>query len=364
MNNTAITKTNKITVNLDGIGVILPKEPMIKTFTIQNRRYLGNKYKLLQFIEEIVDKECKNSKVFLDIFAGTGVVGASFNRADRIVIVNDILSSSFACLNTFLATSFDYRLKVNEKITYLNNINPKGENYISKNFGGTYFSKSNARKIGAIREKIETIAESEVEKNILICSLLYAMDKVANTVGHYDAYRKKLDMTNPVVLLVPEIDWRTNKGNEVYKQDANVLVRNVECDVLYIDPPYNSRQYSDAYHLLENVTDWNKPTVSGIAKKMNRSHIKSKYCLKDATEALADLIENARCKHILLSYNNTGESKDDRSNARIKDKDILRILKAKGKVKVYEKTYKAFTTGKSNGDGHTERVFYCRVNQK
>ncbi len=364
MDNSVITKTNKITANLDNIEVILPKEPMIKTFTIQNRRYLGNKYKLLQFIEEIVDKECKNSKVFLDIFAGTGVVAASFNRADRVVIVNDILSSSFACLNTFLATDFDYKLKVTEKIKHLNNINSKGENYISRNFGGTYFSKSNARKIGAIREEIEKISDSEEEKSILICSLLYAMDKVANTVGHYDAYRKKLDMTNPIVLLVPEIEWKINKDNQVYKQDANVLVKDVECDVLYIDPPYNSRQYSDAYHLLENVTDWNKPKVSGVAKKMNRSHIKSRYCLRDATEAFADLIKNARCKHILLSYNNTGESKDDRSNARINDKDILRILKSKGKVKVYEKTHKAFTTGKSNGDGHTERVFYCKVNSK
>lgn len=347
-----------------GFEMFLFAQPEIKTFSIQNRRYLGNKHKLLQFIDEIIKKECPDSKVFLDIFAGTGVVGSSFNRNDTVVIANDILSSSFACLNTFLSTDFDYKEQVAQKIWHLNNILPKSANYFSEHFGGTYFSESNARKIGLIREEINKIATSEIEKNILICSLLYAMDKVANTVGHYDAYRKELDTINPIVLLVPDINWQANHKNLIYKKDANKLVREIECDVLYIDPPYNSRQYSDAYHLLENLTDWNKPKVLGVAKKMDRSHIKSRYCLRDATDAFADLIENAQCKHILLSYNNTGESKDDRSNARISDKDIIRILKSKGKVKVYEKTYRAFTAGKSNGIGNTERVFYCKVTKK
>ncbi len=336
----------------------------LKTLGIQNRRYLGNKYKLLEFIEEIVEKECKNSKTFCDIFAGTGVVGSHFNKQDITVIVNDILSSSYVCLNAFLKTDFDYKKDISERINYLNNLNPKDENYFSSNFGGSYFSKSNARKIGFMREKIKKIAESEQEKNILLCSLLYALDKVANTVGHYDAYRKQLDMTSPIELLVPEIDWRANRKNQIYKRDANQLIREISCDVLYIDPPYNSRQYSDAYHLLENLVDWKRPKVLGIAKKMDRSHIKSKYCLREATDTFEDLIKNANCKHILMSYSNTGGSKDDRSNARISDYDIMRILKSRGQVKVFEKTYRAFTTGKSNGNGHTERVFYCKVNKK
>ena len=94
---------------------------------------------------------------------------------------------------------------------------------------------------------------------------------------------------------------------------------------------------------------------------MNRDHLKSRYCLKSAPQAFADLIENANCKHILVSYNNTGESKDVRSNARISDKQIKSILEKRGKVKIFEHDYKAFTAGKSNGDGHTERIFYCRI---
>jgi adenine-specific DNA-methyltransferase len=138
-------------------------------------------------------------------------------------------------------------------------------------------------------------------------------------------------------------------------------VQKITCDVLYIDPPYNSRQYCDVYHLLENLARWDKPEVYGVAKKMDRSHLKSDYCLKSATRAFAELIRHAQCKHILISYNNTGESKDGRSNARIKDSEIVNILKRKGDVQIFERDYKAFTTGKSNGEGHTERVFYCKV---
>jgi adenine-specific DNA-methyltransferase len=288
------------------------------------------------------------------------VVGERFNKPEIKVISNDLLFSNFVCLKSFLGTTSEIS-NLAKKIEILNSLEANEDNYFSRNFGGTYFSLENARKIGAIREAIENISESEEEKNSLICSLLYAVDKVANTVGHYDAYRKKLDMLQSLKLLVPDIDCSYNRHNEVYKEDANILIRKISCDVLYIDPPYNSRQYSDAYHLLENLAEWKKPEVEGVAKKMDRSHIKSSYCLKSATQAFEDLIVAADCKHILLSYNNTGDSKDGRSNARMKDRDILRILRNKGDVEIFERDYKSFTTGKSSDDENIERIFYCKV---
>ncbi len=346
--------------------LVMPKiqnQNPTRYFQLQNRRYLGNKYKLLDFIEEIVEKNCTKVDSLCDIFAGTGVVGHHFNNTKTKIIANDILASNYSCLKSFLGLSNDNESVLVEKINYLNSLVAKGNNYFSKNFGGTYFSEENSQKIGLIRETIDHIAENEDEKLALICSLMYAVDKVANTVGHYDAYRKDLDMLQPIRLSVPKIDYKKNNSNEIYKEDANLLVRKITCDVLYIDPPYNSRQYSDAYHLLENLAEWKKPEVHGTAKKMDRSHIKSAYCLKDATDAFEDLIKNAQCRYILLSYNNTGEKKDGRSNARIQDSDIVRILKNKGKLKIFERDYRAFTAGKSNGDGHTERVFFCKVTQ-
>lgn len=327
-------------------------------FQLQNRRYLGNKYKLLGFIEDIVSQKCGEVKSFCDIFAGTGVVGERFNSENISVISNDFLSANYACLQTFLNTKED--LHIEEKIQHLNTI-PATKNYFSEHFGNRYFSMENAQKIGAIRGEINNITDSQQERNNLICSLLYAVDKVANTVGHYDAFRKKMDSIKPINLLIPNIDYSHNINNRVYQEDANQLIKKISCDVLYIDPPYNSRQYSDAYHLLENLVEWKKPKVIGIGKKMDRMHIKSNYCLKNATKAFSDLINNANCKHILFSYNNTQDSKNGRSNARISDNEILHILSNKGKVNIFERDYKAFTTGRSNGDGNTERVFYCEV---
>ena len=112
---------------------------------------------------------------------------------------------------------------------------------------------------------------------------------------------------------------------------------------------------------MENLAEWKEPEVIGIGKKMDRSHIKSDYCLKGAVSAFSDLIRNADCNHILLSYNNTGNSKDGRSNACMSDNEILRILHDKGDVEIFEKDYKAFTTGKSDAENNAERVFYCKV---
>lgn len=330
-------------------------------FRIQNRRFLGNKYKLLGFIEDIVNEKCNGFGVFCDIFAGTGVVGERFNEKNIKVIANDFLASNYIPLKAFMGTSeIDFE-DIEKKINLLNRLEALNDNYFSEHFGNTFFTIENARKIGAIREKIDEIAKDDNEKVVLITALLYAVDKVANTVGHYDAYRKKLDAIQPLRLLVPDFEPENNANNEVYKEDANQLIRKISCDVLYIDPPYNSRQYSDAYHLLENLASWEKPSVHGKAKKMDRAHIKSDYCLNSAPKAFADLIVNANCKHILVSYNNTGESKNGRSNARISDERIINILKTRGDVDIFERDYKAFTAGKSNTDGHTERVFYCKV---
>lgn len=332
-------------------------------FGLQNRRFLGSKYRLLDFIEKIIIEKSPKFGVFCDIFAGTGVVGARFNTKTVKVISNDILMSNYYPLKTFLGTSKLDVDKLFEKLEVLNSLQSSRSNYFSDHFGNTFFTLKNARKIGSIREEIDIIAESDEERIVLITSLLYAVDKVANTVGHYDAYRETLDAVKPIRLLAPNIKIEKNRNNQIYQMNANQLVREITCDILYVDPPYNSRQYSDTYHVLENLAAWQKPLVFGKAKKMERSHLKSKYCLKTAPSAFVDLISNADCKHILVSYNNTGESKHGRSNARISYEKIVNTLKKRGTVEVYEQDHKAFTAGKSDTNDHMEQLFYCRVTE-
>lgn len=330
---------------------------------IENRRYLGSKQKMLEFIENVVNENTTGIETVADIFGGTGVVSDLFRKQGKKIIINDILHSNYVSFNTWFGTQkIDYN-KVINLIRELNKLQVKNDNYVSKNFGNKYFSYENAKKIGAIREKIETFDVNEREKAFLLTSLLYAMDKVANTVGHYDAFRKKMDTLSPIHLKVPEN--HLNQDNEIYNLDANILVKNIKADLVYIDTPYNSRQYGDAYHLLENIIDWTKPELTGIALKMvDRSHIKSKYSTSKAPDAFNNLIDNINAKYILVSYNNMAKKGNGRSNAKISNDEIVSILSKKGRVQVFETPFKVFTTGKTNIDDHKELLYLCEVFRK
>ena len=130
---------------------------------------------------------------------------------------------------------------------------------------------------------------------------------------------------------------------------------------MYIDTPYNSRQYGDAYHLLENIARWEKPRVEGIAKKMvDRASIKSKYCTAKATQAFEELIDGINARYILVSYNNMAQKGVGRSNAKINNEEIISILKNKGEVNVFSTDYKVFTTGKTNVREHKELLYLCK----
>lgn len=336
-------------------------KPAYKTTLINNRRYLGNKYKLLDFIKKVVDENCKNVSTFADIFAGTGSVSSAF--IDKKLITNDIMYFNYLCHVAWFSPEKYSQEKIINIIDLYNHTNVDEDNYVSINFGDTYFSKQDCRKIGYIREDIETLyKEGNInfrEKAILITSLLYAMDKIANTCGHYDAYIRNGKFEKKLELSVPLASNENNDNNQCFNMDSNELVKNIEADLVYIDPPYNSRQYCDAYHLLENIAKWEKPEVYGVAKKMDRTNLKSEYCTSNATQAFADLIKNIKAKYILLSYNNMGNKGNERSNARITDEDIMTILSAKGKVLVFSQDYKAFTAGKSDIQENEERLFLC-----
>ena len=341
-----------------------PKE--YKTTKINNRRYLGNKYKLLPFITRVVENECKNINTVADIFAGTGAVASAF--IDKKIITNDIMYSNYICHVAWFSSEHYSEEKVIKIITQYNNLKITEDNYMSDNFSNTYFSLDDCRKLGFIRKDIEDKFNlgyiNARERALLITSLLYAMDKIANTCGHYDAYRQGVEFEKHLELYVPQPEPDVNENNVCYNMDTNELAPEIEADLIYIDPPYNSRQYCDAYHLLENVARWEKPEVFGVARKMDRTALKSDYCTQKATVAFENLIDSIHAKYILLSYNNMANKGNDRSNAKISDNDIMRILSKKGKVKVFSEDYKAFSTGKSDIQANQERLFLCICNNE
>ena len=305
---------------------------------INNRRYLGNKYRILPFIKQTISENCGDFETFADIFAGTGAVSSAYT--DKILYTNDILYGNYLCHLTWFSDEVFDISKIEKHINLYNSEIPFEENYMTQNFSGTYFSDKVCSKIGFIRENIENEFKSgkinSRERAMLITSLLYGIDKIANTCGHYDAYRKNAELPESFTMCVPEPNVNL-KHNHCFNEDTNELVRKISADVVYIDPPYNSRQYCDAYHLIENVARWEKPKVFGVAKKMDRTALKSKYCTREAPAAFEDLVKNISAKYIV-------------------DSQILETLENKGEVKTFSQPLKAFTTGKSEHSDNEERI--------
>jgi adenine-specific DNA-methyltransferase len=338
---------------------------MVSEINIHNRRYLGAKSKLLDFIERVIEKECSNCVSFLDLFAGTGVVANRF-FPKRKIIVNDILYSNFHSYQTWFGQAKISKQKLIKIIKDFNETHVNIDNYFSKSFSNTYFTKNNARKIGYIRDQIDFLFDSKKitprEKSVLLTALIYAADRVANTCGHYDAFRKKIDRNVDLQLSLPEYNKRKDNFADIYNEDANELIKKVYADIVYIDPPYNSRQYGDAYHLLENLVNWNKPKLIGVAKKFeDRKKIKSSYCTNKAPKVFEDLIKTIKSKFIVVSYNNTEKKGDGRSHAKISQEDLIRILKNKGALKIFKQKHPQFNAGKTNVENHQEFLYVCKV---
>lgn len=337
---------------------------MLRTFEINNRRYLGNKFKLLPFIRRIVDEECNNVTSVLDAFSGTGSV--SFAFLDKQLFVNDMMYCNFlAALCWFSPQNVDIR-RLEELLEYYNKVDTsRKDNYMYQTFRDTYFSADVCRRIGFIREDVERkyiVGElNERERAAVITSLVYAMDRISNTYGHYDSYIQNAIYNNDFELRLPNLDYGLNLKNRCFNMDANILASEVICDLAYLDPPYNSRNYCDAYHLLENVAQWKKPEVEGVARKMDRSSMKSKYCKVTANESLEELVDKLHCRYIMLSYNNNGQKLQVRSNAKISDDEILRILGKRGEVRVFTQDFKPFSAGRGENVGNQERLFLCAV---
>lgn len=163
---------------------------------VSSRRYIGCKTKLLDFIfNSVSEYGYPEGSVFADIFAGTGVVACKFAEEGYKTILNDTLYSNYVVYQAVLGSDPIRKDYLEDIIRDLNEIvsSELEDNYFSKIYGGKYFSNNDAKKIGYIRDYIE---ELKPQLNIreyycLVATLLYACDRIANTVGHFESFLKK-----------------------------------------------------------------------------------------------------------------------------------------------------------------------------
>lgn len=278
--------------------------------------YIGSKNKLSSFILEnvisVLGADLSN-KVFCDLFAGTGAVGRVFKPLVKQVISNDIELYSYILNKNYIGNYQD--MDYAEFIDELNHL-VGTEGFIFQEYSENgqaqrlYFSAENGKKIDAIRQTIahwqQTKRISTAQYYFLLCSLLESADKVANTASVYGAFLKKLKRTaQQKIKIEPAVFTKTQLPHEVYQQDANLLIGQIKGDILYLDPPYNARQYGANYHLLNTIAQYQPFEPKG--KTGLRAYLKSSYCSR-ASVALAfeDLIKQANFRYIFLSYNNEG----------------------------------------------------------
>lgn len=315
--------------------------------------YIGSKYKLSDFISSSVKSivgDDLSDKIFCDLFAGTGVVGRNFKKEVKKVISNDMEFYSYVLNKNYIENHefLDNEIYIKE----LNETNGE-EGFIFNEYSENgkanrlYFSEHNGKKIDAIRTKIEFWkTEKKISSALyyfLLASLLESADKVANTASVYGAFLKKIKKTaQKELILEPAVFEINSHSHEVYNEDSNLLIKKIEGDILYLDPPYNAREYGANYHLLNTIAKYDNFTPKG--KTGLRDYSKSAFCKKKEVEkSFDDLIKNANFKYIFLSYNNEGIMSSE---------TIKKILSNYGKYDLLTTEYQRFRADKKENRNH------------
>jgi len=322
----------------------------------QGIKYAGSKLKIIPFIlESIKDLEIKT---VLDGFSGSTRVSQAFAQAGFDVTSNDIAHWSEVCAKCFLLHNKDkqYYQKILDELNALEGY----DGWFTANYGGDEnmeikmpFQKKNTRKLDAIRDRIEKLDLDDIDKSVVLTSLLLALDVVDSTLGHFVSYLSSWSKRSYKDLFLKLPDLRKTSGNhKVVRGDIFEVIKDNFFDLAYFDPPYGSNnekmppsrvRYSSYYHMWTSVVKHDKPKLFGkvnrredsrdvVAASVFEEFRKNENGNFMAMEAIRTLIHSTKAKYILLSYSSGG---------RATKKELEVILNETGKVlKIIEIDYK------------------------
>lgn len=332
-------------------------------------RYLGNKEALTKNIEQLLkDKHLLGNRyTFFDAFCGTGTVADYFKNYFDIIINDNLVFATTYSKGRILAQKCKFSNLGFSPIDYFNTNSNVEIDFFSKNYspklsGRMYFTDFNAGRIDYFRNqierwKIDKLINNEEYSYLLGC-LLESVSKVANIAGVYGAYLKKWDprAIKEIRFIPIESTDSINVPNvkAVYNSNINDIISNIECDILYLDPPYTKNKYSVQYHLIETLIRDDKPNLRGITGTRTFDNVSDNWSKVNKAEIeFAEVIKNTKAKHIILSYSSDG----------IMSKDfITSVLKRYGKdetFKLIEIPYKKYRNIKTfSTDNHYEYLFY------
>lgn len=340
-------------------------------------RFIGSKVALLGNIENVIKKHTTGEEqIFCDIFSGTSVVARHF-KPKYEVHSNDLLHFSYVIQRATIENNQNPRFKklsnigIENPIKYLEETHietyDNDKYFITKNYSPNdncnrmYISNKNSIRIDFIRNTIEKWKNDglldEIEYYYLLASLIEGVPFVSNIAGTYGAYLKQWDkrtFKDFEMMRFQIID--NNKKNKSYNEDANTLIDKLEGDILYLDPPYNSRQYAPNYHLLETISKYDNPQIKGITGMRPYNNEKSSFCIKsEVLEAFEYLLHKARFSNIILSYSSDGLMSVEQ---------IEKVMKKHGIAESYEQyeiPYRKYKSSKIKKENKvSEYLFYIR----
>lgn len=329
--------------------------------------YIGSKNKLSNFVISTIKETVGqlDDKIFAELFAGTGIISRSLKDQVKKIITNDLEYYSYVLAKNYIGNNnhhfnyfslFDFLEKNILQDDRLFIFNEYSENGKSNRL---YFSEYNGKLIDRIRQNIQYLYDKEeiTEEQFFFClaSLLESADKHANTASVYGAYLKTLKKTaQQEMRLEPALFDIGTAKTEIYNQDSNHLITQISGDILYLDPPYNARQYGANYHLLNTIAKYDNFIPKG--KTGLREYKKSNYCQKGMVKtAFEDLIKKAEFKYIFISYNNEGL---------MTFSDIKNICSQYGHYDFVEQEYQRFKADSNRQYFDNKTIEYMHILEK
>lgn len=337
-------------------------------------RYIGGKKQLLDNIQEILEPHLEGIETtFVDLFGGSNIVGSHFKKKYQIM-TNDLMYFSFVISRGELQINkplkFD-ALKnngINDPFYYLNNLK-KSEiksGFITQNyspageFGRMYFTEENAKRIDTIRNLLNIWHQKQLvtddEYFYLLASLIEAVPYISNITGTYGAYLKHWDNRALNKLDLKPIELINNGySNKAIQGDSINLLNTISGDIVYIDTPYNSRQYAPNYHVLETIARYDNPIIKGVTGIRDYSEQKSDFSIKRrAKQSMQKMLENLNFKHAVLSYSTDGIIPESELV------DLINKFSIPGSVEKRRISYRKYKSKISNNKGVYELLFYFK----
>jgi adenine-specific DNA-methyltransferase len=289
---------------------------------LKKLNYIGSKHTLLPFIESVIRNEMDtndfSNKKFADLFSGTSSVGFLFRTLGcSTVFSNDIEYYSYVIARASICSN--YTEKVKKLISVISASEPF-DGCVSKNYSESgdqkrmFFLIKNANRIDGMRMKLEEIQPTitENEYYFLLASIIVSADKCANIPAIYGSFLKeyKKSAVNPIKLEPIHTKTGIIKNNRAFQLDCVEFADKMGAvDFVYLDPPYNERQYSKNYHVLNYIARYDEELEiygkTGLIKDLSLSDCCSK---KTAPAILDKLLEklHKKTKYVFMSYNNEG----------------------------------------------------------